>query len=252
MPQDLPRICITPPQRQGDRVTFTPEQHHYLHRVLRLDAGAHCLVLDGQGAAWLTQLQDAEARVLEAIAIDTELPIRLTLIVALPKGSGFEDILRCGTELGVTTFQPVISDRTIPKPNPKKQKRWQAIVTEAAEQSERAIVPTVAAVLPWSAVLQTTPLGRKYLGVARGDAPSLIAQLQQDVPALDAITIATGPEGGWTPEEVEGAIAAGFQSISLGKRVLRAVTAPIVVASLVAHLLEAEGFSPTSDGASLQ
>lgn len=246
MPQDLPRICIAPHQRQGDRIIFIPEQRHYLHRVLRLDTGSRCVVLDGKGSAWLTQLQDTDAVVLEAIALETELPINLTLVVALPKGNGFEDILRCGTELGVTTFQPVISDRTIPKPNPKKQKRWQTIVTEAAEQSERAIVPTVAAVQPWSDWLKTALLGGKYLGVARGEVTSLMTQLQQDLPALETITIATGPEGGWTPQEVENAIAAGFRPVSLGKRVLRAITAPIAAASVVAHILEAETITPVS------
>ncbi|NEO84536.1 MAG: 16S rRNA (uracil(1498)-N(3))-methyltransferase [Spirulina sp. SIO3F2] len=253
MPHDLQRLYIAPEQHQGDRAQLTPVQCHYLYRVLRLAEGDRLIVLDGQGAAWLAELAGTEAILSEAIAVSTELPLQLTLIVALPKGSGFEEIIRCGTELGVTTFCPVMSDRTLPKPNPKKLARWQKIATEAAEQSERALVPTVEAVRPFRELLQGQGMGAKYLCVARGDVPSLGLRIRE-IPSAPlgkgkippaplnkgGITVATGPEGGWTAEEIEQAIAVGFQPVSLGARVLRAVTAPIAAVAVVASWLESE------------
>ena len=73
-----------------------------------------------------------------------------------------------------------------------------------------------------------------YICVARGDAPSLWSCLQNTTP--QNITIATGTEGGWTPAEVQKAIAANFQPVSLGKRILRAVTAPITAVSLISAI----------------
>lgn len=254
MPHDLQRLYLAPEQYQGDRAQLNPEQCHYLYRVLRLAAGDRLVVLNGQGAAWLAQLADKAVVLTEAIALTTELPLPLTLVVALPKGSGFEAVLRCGTELGVTTFCPVTSDRTLPKPNPKKLLRWQKIVAEAAEQSERVIVPTIQAVRPFKALLSEYSAeqeqGRKYLCVARGDVPSLVTRLGELPIPPDSlikggeIVIATGPEGGWTPEEMAAAIAAGFESVSLGSRVLRAVTAAIAAAAVVASGLERDRTRP--------
>ncbi|MGB0562719.1 MAG: RsmE family RNA methyltransferase, partial [Spirulinaceae cyanobacterium] len=182
-------------------------------------------------------------------------------------------ILRCCTELGVTTFCPVTSDRTLPQPNPKKLTRWRKIVAEAAEQSERAIVPGVQPVMGFSAVLQQLHLGQRYLCVARGDRPSLMSRLIPPAPlgkggderspvslgkgvevapaplgqAHPAITIATGPEGGWTPTEIEQAVAAGFDCVGLGSRVLRAVTAAIAATTIAMTAVESDLKIPSSD-----
>ncbi|MEM8637946.1 MAG: 16S rRNA (uracil(1498)-N(3))-methyltransferase [Cyanobacteria bacterium P01_G01_bin.54] len=242
MPQDLPRLYLQPEQYQGDRAHLAPEQCHYLYQVLRRREGDRCIVLDGQGQAWQARLQGNVAHLEQAIVLATELPIALTLVVALPKSNGFEEILRCGTELGVTTFWPVTSDRTLLQPNPKKLLRWRKIVVEAAEQSERAIVPTVQAIRTFSALLQDLPEGQRYLCVARGDRPLLLSRLIPPAPLgkerFEGITIATGPEGGWTSGEIEQAIAAGFESVSLGARVLRAVTAAIAAATVVVTAVE--------------
>ena len=230
----LYRLTIDPEQRQEERVMLSAPQHHYLYRVVRLREGDRCILLNGQGQGWIAQLAGDQAQLLESLTLTNELPIPLTLLVALPKGSGFEEIIRAGTELGVSGFVPVISDRTLLKPSPQKLTRWQRIAQEAAEQCERAIVPTIAPPQPWPEVL-TQAQGLKLLATARGDRPSLLQSLNCKT---DHITLATGPEGGWTPGEVEGAIAAGFQPIDLGPRILRAVTAPIAAAAIIASWQE--------------
>lgn len=233
------RLVINSAQIQQEQIILDAQQLHYLLRVLRLGNGDRFLALDGVGNAWLAEITESSAQIIESVEIKTELPSTLSLITALPKGSGYEQVIRCCTELGVSNFIPVISDRTLLKPNPNKVQRWRKIATEAAEQSERQIVPQILEPVTYiSAIEQVKATQNKYICVARGDMPTLWSSLQQQTPA--EIIIATGCEGGWTDVEVAQAIALDFQPVSLGKRILRAITAPIVVSSIVTAILESK------------
>jgi 16S rRNA (uracil1498-N3)-methyltransferase len=234
------RLVIKPTQIQQEQILLDAQQLHYLLRVLRLGKGDRFLALDGVENIWLAEIIDRNtAQIIQAVEITTELPIALSLITALPKGSGYEQIIRCCTELGVSNFMPVISDRTLLKPNPHKVQRWRKIATEAAEQSERQIVPQILEPQKYiSAMEQAQSTQAKYICVARGDLPTLCHSLQQQIPS--EIAIATGCEGGWTETEISKAIAVGFQPVSLGKRILRAITAPIVASSIVTAVWESQ------------
>jgi 16S rRNA (uracil1498-N3)-methyltransferase len=243
MLHQLQRVVITPSQLTLPILTLTPEQQHYLNRVLRLRAGDRFIAMDGRGKWWLVTLEEAadQARILEEIPIATELSIHLTLLVALPKGSGMDDVVRQVTELGAGEIVPVISDRTLLNPSPQKLERWRRIAQEAAEQSERQYVPAIADPLPWSAVLETwnTSNARCLICTARGNPPHLMQQLTvEPIDPLRPLVVATGPEGGWTAREVERAIAAGYRSVSLGKRILRAVTAPGAAVAIIGAMAE--------------
>lgn len=229
------RLVVAPEQIQGDLIKLDSHQLHYLLRVLRLQNGDRFIALNGLGNCWIAEIADSSAKIIEAIDIETELSVSLSLITALPKGSGYEQVVRCCTELGVSNFIPVISDRTILKPSSNKVQRWRKIVIEAAEQSERQIAPTVFEPVKFTAAIANTQSSQaKYICVARGDVPSLWHCLSNNEPS--SVVIATGCEGGWTNGEVEKAIALGFEPVSLGSRILRAVTAPIVVSSLVSAI----------------
>ncbi|MGB3310922.1 MAG: 16S rRNA (uracil(1498)-N(3))-methyltransferase [Nodosilinea sp.] len=225
---------VEPNQIVADRLRLSSSQQHYLYRVLRLGAGQQFVALNGQGQQWIATLTPepdlAAIAPLPASASASQAPI--TLAIALPKGNGFDDVVRQTTELGVTTLQPVISDRTLHQPNPKKLERWQRIATEATEQSERLLLPQILPPLPWRDYVQQATPGQRWICVARSDAPHLLAAAQASDPAISAV-VATGPEGGWTAAEVESAIAAGFQPVSLGPHILRAVTAPLAALTLV-------------------
>ncbi|MFW6359323.1 MAG: 16S rRNA (uracil(1498)-N(3))-methyltransferase [Chroococcales cyanobacterium] len=241
----MQRLVIERQQRQEDQIFLTAEQSHYLMRVLRLEDGDRFIAMDGLGNAWIAELSGETAQIVENFNPgETELSWEVILMIALPK-QGFDDVVRCCTELGVTTIVPVISDRTILKPSPNKIDRWRKIAQEAAEQSERQIVPNILDPIPFSQALFLFPsqgLTQQYICVARKDAPHLLSYLnnqrQMTNQEQNRIIVATGCEGGWTPEEVEKAIAANFQPVSLGRRILRAVTAPIVTLSLIAAFNE--------------
>lgn len=241
----LQRLTIALSQISHQQITLTPEQQHYLGRVLRLRKGDRFIALSGQGHEWLAELSEhlSEAQILKVVTTQTELSVAVTLLVALPKGNGMDEIVRQATELGVACIMPVISDRTLLNPSPQKLERWRRIAQEAAEQSERQIVPTILDSINFTASLQEQSGSRRYLCVARGSVPHLLDCLQNASSQPDSTTsivIATGPEGGWTEAEVTEAIAAGYQPVSLGDRVLRAVTAPIAALSLISAVLESE------------
>jgi 16S rRNA (uracil1498-N3)-methyltransferase len=227
------RLMVEPSQVAAERLYLSDPQQHYLYRVLRLTAGQPFIALDGHGQQWTATLT-AEPSLAALVPLVAEAGAAhgpIALAIALPKGNGFDDVVRQVTELGASTIQPVISDRTLAQPNPKKLERWQRIAAEATEQSERLLLPQIQPPLPWRDYLQQCPAPLRWIGVARGDAPPLLTVAQASDPA-QAATIATGPEGGWTPAEVEAAIAAGFQPVSLGPHVLRAVTAPLAAMAI--------------------
>lgn len=215
------------------QLRLSSSQQHYLYRVLRLGPGQQFIALDGQGQQWMATLtSESDRATIAPLPAASPPQAPTTLVIALPKGNGFDDVVRQTTELGVTTLQPVISDRTLPQPNPKKLERWQRIALEATEQSERLLQPQILAPLPWRDYLAQATDGQKWLCVARGDAPHLLAVAQASEPLVPA-AIAIGPEGGWTAAEIEAAIASGFQPVSLGPYILRAVTAPLAALTLV-------------------
>jgi 16S rRNA (uracil1498-N3)-methyltransferase len=231
----LQRITIHPQQLQANQLLLTPQQQHYLLRVLRLRDGDKFIVMDGMGKWWLARLQGEQGEVLEPLEVKTELPVAITLMMALPKGNGFDEIVRCCTELGVISITPILSDRTLLNPSHQKLERWQRIASEAAEQSERAVVPTILQPVAFNTAIKETTATHRYICEARRDYPHLQQVINK---TANEIIIAIGPEGGWTNQELEIAIASGFQPISLGRRILRAVTAPIVAISLIAAYFE--------------
>lgn len=241
----LQRLTIAPSQIAGQQIQLTAQQRHYLHNVLRLGDGDRFIAIDGRGNGWLASLNEnaSAAEMLEPVFAKTELPISVTLLIALPK-NGMDDIVRQATELGVESILPIISDRTVLKPSSQKSDRWQRIAQEAAEQCERQIIPQVLPPIFWAKALQTwnSNSATCYLCEARGNHPHLLSCLQSEMDesapdpeakAQSSTVLAIGCEGGWTDAEIEGAIAAGYQPVSLGSRILRAVTAPLVALSLV-------------------
>jgi 16S rRNA (uracil1498-N3)-methyltransferase len=235
------RLVIQPTQIKQEKIELTSQQQHYLLRVLRLKEGDRFIAMDGQGMSWWAKIEGASGYLQEVINTSTELPIKITLAVALPKGNSFEEIIRCCTELGVSVFLPIISDRTLLKPSQNKLERWRKIATEAAEQAERTIVPIITEPTFFNGLLNSRINTDHdcYLCVARDKLPHFGSYVQRYV--KKNIVIATGPEGGWTDQEKVQAIALGWQPVSLGNRILRSVTAPIVALSLVIAAIESRG-----------
>ncbi|GAB4132941.1 MAG: 16S rRNA (uracil(1498)-N(3))-methyltransferase [Cyanobacteria bacterium J069] len=241
----LQRLTLAPAQVGHSEIQLTTEQQHYLWRVLRLQAGDRLIVMDGLGQSWLAVFQPPDQMQIvkeQTIRFSTELPRPMVLLVAVPKGQGMDDVVRQATELGVSQIVPILSDRTLLQPSPQKLDRWRRIIQEAAEQSERQVIPTLSAPQPWNQALTQwhADTSEAYLCEARGDRLHLLHVLSQQTEAAVAkpIAIAVGPEGGWTEGEIARAIAAGYRVVSLGRRVLRTITAPATALAIVAAVLE--------------
>ncbi len=200
-------------------------------------------------------------------------PAPLRLIAALPKGNSFDQVVRQATELGVTHICPVITERTLLKPSDNKLARWRRIAAEASEQSERIVVPHIFEPSrfevcikhpPWEASANkdleedfkedskqaypkkernnTATTELRYLCAARSVAnknnlllADLLAQQSIDFSSaiVPSVTLAIGPEGGWTSDEITVAVENSYKVVSLGSVILRAVTAPLTALSLV-------------------
>lgn len=213
---------------------------HQLQSVLRLRAGDRILVLDGSGFEFITELRRVErgkatGMVLSKAPNRTEPTVRVTLFQSSLKADKFEWVLQKGTELGVTRFVPVVSQRSIVRPVQallKKYDRWRSIIREAAEQSRRGRLPELAQPLSWTEAV-SAGTGLKLMPWENAKAASNFPglgdvvhdHLRSDPSA--SISLLIGPEGGISVEEAVQAEEAGWQAVSLGPRILRAETAAL-------------------------
>lgn len=234
----LPRLAIDPKQRQADYVLLSSDHYHYLERVRRLRVGDPFIIFDGSGHQWLARLAPERSPIEDCLpGTVIELPVSVHMGLAVLKGSGYEDTLRSLTELGVHEITPLLTQYTQVDPGTGKQGRWHKIALEAAEQCERLYWPQIQSPQLWLSWLQSLRVDRVIMCVTRLQVPHLGSVLQQD-PTLTSLAVAVGPEGGWSPDEIQQGLDHQVQLVTLGSRILRATTAPIVAASLIAGFWE--------------
>lgn len=227
-----------------------------MRSVLRLKSGESILVLDGSGQLLTCELKEIAANLIKARIVNIsqasgDPPIVITLALPLLKGDRFEWALQKLTELGVGRVLPFVSDRSVIKLDSQssqdarlisKLKRWQTIMTEAAEQCERACVPRLDIPTTLQSALESIAASRKPKDISlicaeRRQTERLSTVLKTAQAGQNDVTLIVGPEGGFTGTEIELAAASGFQAVSLGPRILRSETAAIYSVSQVVALL---------------
>ncbi len=204
---------------------------HHLLQVAKLRRGSTLALFDGHGREVMAELIDVEgglARVRlqgDVVAASPAHPIHLVLAVL--KGDAMAHALRMATEAGVTHVWPVVSERTIAKGD--RGERWRRILRSAAQQCGRADLPGLYAVRPLTEQLTELPMGlTRFVAAPGGGAPS---------PIDGAAAVAIGPEGGWTEAELTCLRDQGWESLGLGRWVLRADTAvAVAVHTLAQHV----------------
>ena len=239
------RFFVDPQHFVGERVVLPAETAHQIRNVLRLRVGSAILVLDNGGWEYEVLLRqvDRQQVVGEAVAkrpSPNEPSIKLTLYQSLMKRDKFEWVLQKGTEIGVSHFVPLVTQRSLVQKvdiKDNKQARWQKIVTEAAEQSHRGCIPGLHPPLTLAQALAAHPA-----------QPGLIAWEETKEPTLrgamsgferpSAISLFIGPEGGFAGIEITSAKKAGLIPVTLGKRILRSETAALVASALILHHLD--------------
>lgn len=232
-----------------------------IRNVLRMDVQASLVVLDGKGQLYNCTIAEIQKRHvtcrIESVEIIATPPIKVQMALSLIKGDRFEWALQKLTELGVHSVVPIITSRTVVKIDQQDAKgtqaklsRWQAILKEAAEQSERVTIPHLALPRKLNDFINDATAGgtqsQTFICAERLQVASLkdifldYTSEKKDLRATKdtTITLIVGPEGGFSTEEMRNAQERGAVPVSLGPRILRAETAAIISLAQVIWCLE--------------
>lgn len=231
------RRFFVPEIRRGI-AELTGRDAEHLVRVLRAEPGQIYELSDNRDL-YLAQVEVARKslvsfRVLEKL--DSPAPgVHLSLVAALIKFERFEWLIEKATELGVSVIQPIESTRTDPglaQAAQKRLARWQKVALEASQQSRRVHLPRIDPPLRLAKSLQVDANVRLLLDEHSAAAP-LLASAPGERSPTDRVAVLAGPEGGWTDEEREQIVSAGWISCSLGPTILRAETAAIAALAVI-------------------
>ena len=215
-----------------DSVVELPDNVVRHLNVLRVKNTEEIVLFNGNGKSYpalpeVLEKRRASVRILREEATGNESPLNITLVQAVSAAERMDFTLQKSVELGVAEIRPVISERCVVRLSgeraEKRVARWQEIVVSACEQSGRNIVPKVLPLTTYAQALQQLPQETTKLLMSLNRAQKL-----SDVrPQSGKVVFMVGPEGGWTEKEEQQAFDAGFQSVTLGKRVLRTETASL-------------------------
>ncbi len=228
----MTRLVVDAARLGGDQLALDPDEAKYLERVLRLRPGDVIEVRDGLGGSYEARLTGPGRLALgEKRALPEPAGARVHLAFAPPKGKRVDVLLEKATEIGACAFHPVTTRRSVRKGG--DEARWQRVVRAAAAQCGVAHEPVVHATRGLDGFLANLPDAPLRL-IAD---PAAARPLSSCLDAADAAVILTGPEGGFTPQELSDAQASGFAPFALGPNILRAETAPLVALTIVRHRL---------------
>lgn len=222
------RFFVPPEDAVGQRFRVPQTIARQVRTVLRLRDDDRIVLLTGDGTEATCRLEGDACVVEERRPVAGEPVHRLTIVQALLKGDGLEEVVRQGTELGVAAFRLVVTERCVVRDLPVRRfERLRTVAREAAEQSERGIVPPVMAPEP--------------LGAVVGSGSVVLAEREnrtrlRDLPSPAEVVI--GPEGGFSAAELAAASTAGAALAGLGPRILRSRT---VAAAVTAAVLSRTG-----------
>ena len=217
------RFFVPPGTTAAERFPLPGSIAHQVRRVLRLRDGDRVALLEGDGRLAVCRVAGDDCVVEERREVGGEPRHRLTVCQALLKGDALDHVVRQGTEIGVAAFRLVLTERCVAREvSDRRLERLRAIAREAAEQSERGVVPGVDAPVPLREMLapESVVLYERNDGITLGQLPP---------PA----SIVIGPEGGFSPAEVEAAQAVGATLAGLGPRILRAESVALSAATVV-------------------
>jgi 16S rRNA (uracil1498-N3)-methyltransferase len=224
------RFVATVPYVVGGEVLLDPIQSHHLARVLRLEAGARVLLIDGKGSVAEAVVEEVRPKGVRAKVEAVRSRVdrsRLSLCFALPKGQALDFIFRRATELGLEGFQPLQTRFSSPAKGWNAD-RWNGVVAEVCKQCEDPFFPTVLPPLTLSQWLSDRDPSRGLVVCDENARDGKIAALPSD-----GIDLVVGAEGGFSREEVDLLVKQGAQLLGLGRNRLRAETAAIVALTLM-------------------
>lgn len=223
----------------SQRFVVRGENAQHMSRSLRMKPGDRVIFCDGKGTDYdciISELHTSEVLLFITSAGPStgEPDIKATLYQALPKGDKMEQIIQKAVELGCSRIVPFISSHCISRPasaaSDKKNTRYNKIALEAAKQCGRGIVPQVEEIHTFQNVIHKAARHSSAILLYENGGQALPGILSRHVKDYGIIV---GPEGGFSPEEVQSAADHAIQIVSLGKRILRTETAPLCMLSVL-------------------
>ena len=221
-------------------VMLDAEQSRHIVKSLRMREGDMLFLSCGDGHDYgciIHKISDGNAQleVCYKQANNSEADVKVSLYQGIPKGDKLEDIIQKCTELGICEITPVLTHRSVSRPDEKaarkKQQRYRKIALEAAQQSGRGIVPSINDMVHLKTALQKDESDIKILFYEGGGEP--LAKILDYKSSFSSVSIYIGPEGGFEKEEVELLQNNGAVVATLGKRILRTQTAPVAALSAI-------------------
>lgn len=236
------RFHVPPPDWHAGNISLPDSEAAHAARVLRVRTGDQVEIFDGAGRAAAAVVAEVGKR---SVVVEVrrqwqaQRPLPgIHLLVALIKGDRFDWMIQKATELGAASIRPVAAARSVVRiEGPEAARRlakWKQVSVEAAKQCGHLVLPDIHALVPPLVAFRSSPDGRRGIPALHPGGRTLGTFLTQ---GEGETTFAIGPEGDWTPEEMEDAQACGFVPLDLGRHVLRSETAAAHVLSVAAHQL---------------
>ncbi|MBD5503174.1 MAG: 16S rRNA (uracil(1498)-N(3))-methyltransferase [Lachnospiraceae bacterium] len=243
------RFFVEPSQIQDKRIVITGRDVNHIKNVLRMKVGEEIAVSNGIDSREYRcgieeYTEDEVICTLRFIKEDgVELPSKIYLFQGLPKADKMELVIQKAVELGVYEVIPVAAKRCVVKLDDKKAaakiSRWQSIAEAAAKQSKRSVIPTVHDVMSMGeAIAYAKGMDVRLIPYELAEDMGHTKALIEAVSAGSSIAVFIGPEGGFEESEVQAAVSAGIEPITLGRRILRTETAGMTVLSWLMYQLE--------------
>ena len=236
---------VRPEQISGKEAYIEGPDWNHAANVLRVRPGEQVLLSAGEDWDYLCTVREVDRAgqrvllsVLEENRDTRELPVKISLYQGLPKSDKMELIIQKAVELGAARVVPVETARCVVKLDRKKaaskRSRWQAISESAAKQSGRSVIPEIAMPMPFAAALkEAADSDIRLIPYENAEGMERTRRILESVEPGQKIAVFIGPEGGFEETEIRQAEEAGFEAVTLGKRILRTETAGFVVLSLL-------------------
>ena len=216
----------------GDKVVLSTDESKHISKVLRIRPGEKIEVCDGAGRAYVSNVLSVESQVEVGIIseIDNNEPLKkVVLFQSLSKGTKMDLVIQKAVELGVSEIVPVETEFSVVKVKEESSKiiRWNRIAIEAVKQCKRSVVPKVYEPVKFSKAIEMMKGYDLSVIAYECDRENTYESLFKD--EINSVGIMIGPEGGFSPSEIEIAKNDGVKTITLGKRILRTETAAIAL-----------------------
>ena len=243
------RFFVEPSQIQDKKIIITGSDVNHIRNVLRMKIGEEIAISNGvdnkEYRCGIEEYTDHEVVcTLRFIKEDgVELPAKIYLFQGLPKADKMELVIQKAIELGAYEVIPVAAKRCVVKLDERraetKVSRWQGIAAAAAKQSKRGVIPKVHNVMSMrEAIEYARDMDVKLIPYELAEDMQRTKTVIEAVKTCESIAVFIGPEGGFEESEIQDAMEAGIEPVTLGRRILRTETAGLTVLSWLMYQLE--------------